>query len=208
MVTGRMILSDISCLFQSLKSLKTTPGTLLPIENQELIYGNWEDDIIWYILSVSESQDPKDNTWYSIFPIENQELIYGNWEDDIIWYILSVSEPQESKENTWYSIFPIENQELNYGNCEDDIIWYILSASESQKPKDNTWYSIFLLRTRNLSMVTGRRILSDISRLFQSLKNLKTTPGTLYFLVCFSQKPKDNTWYSIFLLRKPGTYLW
>ena len=36
-------------------------------------------------MSISESQDPKDNTWYSIFPIENQELIYGNWEDDIIW---------------------------------------------------------------------------------------------------------------------------
>ena len=36
---------------------------------------------LWF----SESQEPKDDTWYSIFPIENQELIYGNWEDDIIW---------------------------------------------------------------------------------------------------------------------------
>lgn len=38
-----------------------------------------------YSVIVVESQEPKDNTWYSIFPIENQELIYGNWEDDIIW---------------------------------------------------------------------------------------------------------------------------
>ena len=87
------------------ESKDNTWYSIFPIENQELTYGNWEDDIIWYISSVSESLEPKDNTWCSIFPIENQELTYGNWEDDIIWYILSVSESQESKDNTWYSIY-------------------------------------------------------------------------------------------------------